>query len=450
MTPARLSIGGFLRLAAPLIVSRAGLSTMSMADGVMVAWHSAGELADLSLAIGTQERLLGVLAVFPLSGLALAPRFFARGDLEGARDVWLRSAWIGLLLGAACLLCGVFGEQLLLLFGQSPQAAAGAAPLMLGFALGAPPAMLAISAAVYLEGVGRQRDVALCVFAANVGNLALDWALIFGRFGLPALGASGSVTATSLVRVALAVVLCVMAWRRPRGEMRACDMKERDEARSLQWRMGASAAATAAASAPLSASMTLMAGRLGPGPLAAFAGTWNLLDPFLLIVGGLADAAGIVVAAEAGRAGAGAALAKIRSALAITSGVALAITAAFVVLPQDIADLLTGDPELRAAIAVLLPAAALLILVNAAGNVLSASARALRDAVAPALVDFVSLLAMALLAAVLVLQSGYSVMGLFIASLASAILRATLLFFRIRQLMTPAAPSSIVRTRHAD
>jgi multidrug resistance protein, MATE family len=217
-TQAHLPLGfrssAFLRLALPMIVSRAGLAAMGIADGIMVARYESREFACLSLAEGTLGRLLDIGIAFLIGGLLLVPRHFARGDSAGARTLWLRTVPVALALGAAGLAAGLCGKLLLALMGQKPELAAGAAPVMAILGAGYPAALLAISAAVYLEGINRPRLVAACVVAANLMNLLFNWLFIAGHFGIPAMGARGSALSTTIVRCVLGIVLGTIAWRR--------------------------------------------------------------------------------------------------------------------------------------------------------------------------------------------------------------------------------------------
>ena len=64
----------FLLLAVPMVVSRAGLAGMSIADGIMVARYSPTQLALLGLSEGTLGRVLEILVALLIGGIALAAR----------------------------------------------------------------------------------------------------------------------------------------------------------------------------------------------------------------------------------------------------------------------------------------------------------------------------------------------------------------------------------------
>ena len=420
----------FFLLAAPMILSRAGLAAMGIADGVMVARFQASEFAWLSLAEGTFGRLLDVFVAFLIGSLSLAPRLFAQNDAAGARALWIRTMPAALALGFTGLAAGCFGSQLLSWMGQSAELTAGASPLMLILAAGFPAALLAISAAVYLEGIGHPQFVAACVVAANLLNLVLNWLLIGGHFGFPAMGARGSAYSTTSVRVALALALVGYAWRLRSKSLAVSAELER--AKVSQWRLGAGAAATVAAMAGLTSCLMIFAGWLGVLPLAAFAAAWNVAAPAGLAALGLSDAAGIQVASAAGRDGdagsAPVAWACVRLALIPIAVLAAALAAC----AAPLAELYTHDAALRPMLASLIPLAACILLADCVGFVMAASLRAVREAAWPAAIEIGSMLLLVPLAASLALWFGLGVSGLFFASLAAAVVRAALLAWRFR------------------
>ncbi len=422
-----------VRLAIPMIISRAGLAAMGIADAVMVARFEAREFAWLSLAEGMMGRLLDVAAAFLIGGLVLVSRHFSRGDETGARGIWLRTVPVAVMLGALVLVCGTLGQVWLPWMGQKQDLVSHASPVMAILGAGVPFALVAISAAIYLEGINRPRFVAISVVMANILNIALNWLLIGGHWGLPAMGARGSALSTTFVRSALGIGLLAYAWRLHRDRKRDdsdIHRAEREATRRMQWRLGGGAALTVAATATLTAPLTLIAARLGILPLATFSAAWSLAGPAILVALGLADAAGNYVSAEAGRA-------ELRDAARVAWGslrltvIPLVVAAAiFCIWPAQCAALYTNDSALRVSMAKALPWIALIVLVDGCGFVMVASLRALREAAWPTGIEIGSMLLLVPLAFGLTRQGGYEVQGLFLAMLASAIVRASLLTWR--------------------
>jgi MATE family multidrug resistance protein len=423
----RFGPAAFFGMAAPMVVSRAGLAAMGIADGIMVARFSPRGFACLSLAEGTLGRLLDVGVAFLIGALSLVPRHVARGDRAGAYALWRRTVPVALAIGCTCAVAGGLGRQLLSLAGQSPDLSASAGPIMAILGAGHAAALVAISAAVYLENLGRPAPVAIAVAAANIVNVGLNYLLIGGHLGLPALGARGSAVSTTVVRVCLGVTLGVAAWRtRPKGPITL------PNGHRSQWALGFGTAGTVAAIVGLTSSLTVFAGWLGVVPLAAFAATFGLAMPVGLVTLGLTDATGLFVSAEAGRSGDARAGAVARSGLALTLAIVVPLAVLLAIAGPAAATVYTTDPALRSAIASITAVAAAVLVVDAVGFTLASSLRALRDVAWPAAIDIGSMTLLVPVAASLALTRGMGARGLFLAMLVAAVVRAALLAARLR------------------
>ncbi len=443
----------FLRLALPMIISRAGLAAMGIADGIMVSRFQAHEFAWLSLAEGTLGRLLDVCIAFLIGGLSLVPRHFARGDKAGARRIWLRTFPIAIALGLLGLLAGLCGTQLLTMMGQKQELAAGAGPPMAILGAGYPAALLAIAAAVYLEGINRPQFVAASIVIANLLNIALNWVFVGGHFGLNAMGARGSALSTTLVRCALGIALAGFAWRFHKNEAETVSdthRAERAASRRLQWRLGAGAAVTVAAMVVLTAPLTLIAGRLGILPLAAFSACVNLSGPAALLALGMADAAGIYVAAEAARGGLRDAAVVAWSSLRLTVVPILVAAAILTIFATSFANLYTLDLHLRLAVVAGIPFVGFIVLIDSVGFIMVSSLRALRETAWPTSIEIGSMLILLPLATLLASHWGYGVQGLFMAMMTAGIVRAACLVWRFWWRTQEAEPEPRTRIENLE
>lgn len=106
-----------------------------------------------------------------------------------------------LLMGFAPLSQSIFG-----LIGHPPRIAELESVYFYWLSLGAIPALLAATLSSFFSGRG-QTGVVLAVNVASVAvNVLLDYALIFGHWGLPAWGISGAAIATNLANCLACVV----------------------------------------------------------------------------------------------------------------------------------------------------------------------------------------------------------------------------------------------------
>ncbi len=63
-----------------------------------------------------------------------------------------------------------------------------------------------------LQAMGRLRAIVITIVAANLLNVLLNYALVYGHFGLPPLGVAGSSIATTCSRWIMALVLLGLSW----------------------------------------------------------------------------------------------------------------------------------------------------------------------------------------------------------------------------------------------
>ena len=443
----RDSTADLLRLALPMIVSRAGLATMAIADSVMVSRFSPAGFASLSLADGTLGRIADVFAAFIMGGLVLVPRAFGAGNSLDALKIWRRSIPPSIALGLIGALLGLAGTRIFLWLGQPATLAESAGRLTPVLGVGYVAALLAISAAVYLEGIRRPTIVAASVIGANLLNLLLNWFLIGGHAGFQALGARGSAISTTVVRIALAVTLVTSAWM-VTPQTSASPQAANDSQFADQYKLGLSAATVQGLMMLLTASLLVFAGWLGPLALAILSAVWNLNAPAMLIGIGLADATGIRVASADGRTSnyseTGRPVKAILANAVIVTAIIMAIfSAIWLVFPRSLASIFTSYLPMLDALTPLIPVAGLLILLDSLSLVAVSALRALRDILWPTSIEIGSMAALVPLAAWLAFGMAQGVRGLLLAAVASAACRVLLLMFRFLWLTQSTESTSL-------
>jgi len=405
-------------LAVPMIVSRAGLAAMGIADAIMVSRYNTSEFAALSLADGTLGRIVEVFAAFIIGGLVLVPRAYGAGDMSEALRIWRRSIVASVGLGLAGLLLGLLGTNIFRLLGQAAPLAAKAGSLSAILGLGYVAALLAIGAAIFLEGIKRPLIVAVSVLAANLLNITLNWLLISGHAGLPALGARGSAISTTIVRFVLAItlVVCVLRVRPARAETSRL---------GNQHALGLSAAAVQGIMLVLASTLLIFAGWMGPLPLAVLSAVWTLNAPVMLIALGLSDATGVRVASSRGNS-------RFLVTLSATAAAALGLLCVGVwsIFPTRLAGIVVTNTPMLRSLAPLIPLAGVLLLFDSVSFVVVFALRALRDIVWPTGIEIATMAALVPLAFGLAFTLSLGVKGLLLAAIASAFCRLALLAWR--------------------
>ncbi len=186
-----------LLLAAPTIVQMSSYTLMQFTDSWMLS--RAGELQ------ATAAGQAG-LAVFCLIGFGfgvlmvvntLVSQSFGRSEPRlCGRHLW-QGIWFGIGLGMFSLVVVPFAGRIFASFGHDPQLAAYEGDYARVLILSGAVRLAATAIGQFLIGVQRPAIVLVGALTGAVINLPLTWMLIFGRFGIPALGVAGAAWGTN-------------------------------------------------------------------------------------------------------------------------------------------------------------------------------------------------------------------------------------------------------------
>ncbi len=225
MTALRDEIRALYTLSWPATVTQVGLMLTSVVDTMVVARLGEHELAGSALAHmwfwSTMSLGMGaVMGADPLISQA-----HGRGDGQGAALGLHRALLTALLVSVPICIALALTAPVLRLLGQ-PEAIVGLAQRFNVLRLPSVPCFLLFSAyRIFLQARGRMGPATLIIYAANVLNGLLAWALVFGAFGAPRLGFDGAAiagTVTALVEV-VGLWLCIRGLGLDEGAKRAWD-----------------------------------------------------------------------------------------------------------------------------------------------------------------------------------------------------------------------------------
>lgn len=294
----RVSLRALLTLAAPVVLSRLGIMTMGLVDTIVVGRHSSTELGYLALAWAPTGIVL-TAAIGMLQGIqVLTSQAIGAGRAEDTGAVLRRGLvyafWVG-CVAAAVLVIG--GGPVMQHIGLEASLGRGATPVLQTLALSMLPIMLADAGIFWLEAHGRAVPGMVCMWAANVVNLALNLWLVPGRSGFAVEGAVASAWSTALSRTALLVFVAaaIIGWRQARG----FGVFRRAAADRAAWQrlraVGYGAAASYAIEAGAFAGMTIVAGWLGVAAVASWAIITNVMGVIFMASVGLATSTAVLV-----------------------------------------------------------------------------------------------------------------------------------------------------------
>ncbi len=205
----RTELTATMALAWPLILSNLTFALIQATDIVLMGWLGAHELAAAALGINLTWPLgfaaFGLLtAASPMMATALGAK---TRSVREVRRSFRQSIWLCVLATVPLWLLLWNAEGVILALGQEPALARDAAIFLRGYMWTMLPWLLFQAMRNFLAAVERPGWVLGVSIAGIVVNALLGWALIFGHFGLPALGIFGGGLASSIVWGLLALAL---------------------------------------------------------------------------------------------------------------------------------------------------------------------------------------------------------------------------------------------------
>lgn len=196
--PARATLGSLLRLALPIVLSRASQTVVGLSDAMMVAHLGAASLAATATGATNSFALLILPMGITFIVSSFSAQLFGRGDLVSAR----RYGWYGLIVALitqfVCLASIPLFAPVLGLLPYEP-AVRDLMQTYLVYRIVSGGAAIGVEAlANYYSGLGRTVPGMVANVIAMVLNVALNWVLINGAGPIPTMGVKGASLASSL------------------------------------------------------------------------------------------------------------------------------------------------------------------------------------------------------------------------------------------------------------
>jgi len=204
-----------IRIAVPIALQNLIVSSVNMLDTVMVGRLGAVELAAVGL--GNQIWFLLMLLLFGTStgsGVFTA-QYWGKRDVAGIRRTTGLSMTLGLAAAIVFMAAALaFPRFLLGLYSKDAAVVRTGAEYLRLVAPSYPFAAASFAFSLALRGVERVRLPLAATIISLAVNAILNYALIFGKFGAPALGVRGAAIATVLARVIEAAIIFAGAYAR--------------------------------------------------------------------------------------------------------------------------------------------------------------------------------------------------------------------------------------------
>ena len=347
-----------LRLAFPVVIIQVGMMSMGVVDTIMVGHLSARALAAVALG----NLYFFGLAVFAMGTLMVLDPIVAQAVGAGDEPAIARGIQRGVLLAGLLTVPAVglliVAEGFMTLARQPVEVVPMAAAYAVRLAPGILPFFVFIVFRQSLQAMRLTVPIVIAIVVANLANAALNWILIYGRYGAPAMGVEGSAWATTASRWLLALLLMVLVRRHLAPYLWPLRPEIWDLAPlGRMLRLGVPIGCQYVLEFGAFAMVALMMGWLGETEMAGHQVAINLASLTFMVPLGTSDAASVLVGQAVGRRDSDGARGAAHSALLCGAGFMALTASVFLTMPGPLARLYTDDVPVVMLAAALIPLA---------------------------------------------------------------------------------------------
>lgn len=202
-------------LAGPIFVETLLVMMLGAVDTFMLSRYSDNSVA----AVGVVNQLMNLVfllfEVISLGTSILCSQYIGAGRRDKVIQVVGISLLFNLLSGLVLSIClHLFADDMLILMGLRPDLMSEGLPYMKivgGFAF---LQAISLSLSASLRSADKARYPMYVAIVVNILNIIGNYTLIFGKFGMPALGVEGAAISTSFCRFVSVVILLVVLFKK--------------------------------------------------------------------------------------------------------------------------------------------------------------------------------------------------------------------------------------------
>lgn len=435
------------KLAAPVILGMLGHTFVSFVDNVMVGQLGTAELAAVSLGNSFMFIAMSIgigfsTAITPLVAEADASNNFSEGKSSFKHGLFLCT-----ILGVLLFLIVFFAKPLLYFMKQPIEVVELAIPYLNLVAFSLIPLVIFQAFKQFSDGLSMTRYPMYATILANIVNVVINYALIFGKFGFPEMGIVGAAYGTLISRFIMVAHLWWLLRKKEKSRAFVTNIKffvlDKLKIRKLI-NLGAPSAMQMFFEVAIFTAAIWLSGLLGKNPLAANQIALNLSSMTFMVAMGISVASMIRVGNQKGL-GQYIELRRIAFSLFLLATVLSVCFAAFffifhealpkLYLDYDDTKNLADNTEVVSIAAKLMIAAAIFQISDGIQVVVLGALRGLQDVKIPTIITFISYWVVGFpISFFLGKEEAYGSFGIWLGLLAGLTTAAILLFIRFNYL----------------
>ena len=201
-------------LATPLVLAQLAQNSMSFIDTLMVGRLGNEALAGIAIGSTVFHFVLIILQGVLLGVGPIVSQATGAGDEQTCARATRQGLWMGVILYLPAFILYWNAYPLLIWLNQPEETARMSSEYLRAISWGLLPALWVMGLRGLLEGKSNIRPIMLISFAGVGLNIFANHALMFGRYGLPALGLVGTGYASSLVYLIIFIMLAIYTSRK--------------------------------------------------------------------------------------------------------------------------------------------------------------------------------------------------------------------------------------------
>jgi MATE family multidrug resistance protein len=294
--------GAIWKLGMPLILSNLAMFAIHITDTVMLGWYDVTALAASTIA-GTLFFVIFIVgAGFAQAVTPLVASAAEQDDEVQVRRVTRMGLWLSIFYGLVVTIPFFWAEEILIAIGQDAEVSRLAHIYLQIVIWQMIPALIVMTFKSFLAALEHTAIILWATIGTAILNVFINYALIFGNWGMPELGIKGAAIASLTVTLITVLLLVIYIMRvLPQFELFKNFSRSDSEILKRVFMLGWPIGVTSLAEGGLFSASAIMVGWIGPIELAAHGIAIQLASLTFMVHIGFSQAATVRAGRALGR-----------------------------------------------------------------------------------------------------------------------------------------------------